>query len=258
MVSAYEGAIELLDRIGSSAPIRYELARAHCTVCGNTAAARASLDPILDSTSSGNRYWLTDEDLTFTLGSVVALAMDILVDEFRCTADPVAKAALLDAARGLVNRNLAHSVTLLRSDRVDVNVGVALMVRLMGPATEYQHLLQEAFTTSFEMIPRNLSSADVSWNLFSLARIISLMDGFDREARILITAASPGILTSQEDASSVGNCSDNDNDDDDPADEESEDDSDGEDTDQYWCQGRCTPVHGWKSWEDGPMYMCLI
>lgn len=187
MIRAYEEVIGLLESVDAAPPMRFELAQAQWRVCEDAAAARAELDKVLDSSSTGNPYRFTDEDPTYTLVKAVMLATNIIHEQFRATADRELKARLLDEAKGLTRRGLAHSVSSTRSELTPHMVWIARMVRKMGPAREFEDALRAAFNVCYDALTDNVGWND-SMNLDYLAMTIFSLDGMEREARILVSA----------------------------------------------------------------------
>ena len=64
---------------------------------------------------------------------------------------------------------------------------LARMVKVMGPRVEYQNMLQAVFDIAYEALFDNVNWND-SENLRALAMVLSIMGGFEEEARILASA----------------------------------------------------------------------
>ncbi|KAK1766356.1 hypothetical protein QBC33DRAFT_612002 [Phialemonium atrogriseum] len=264
MIRAYEEVIGLLESVDAAPPMRFELAQAQWRVCEDAAAARAELDKVLDSSSTGNPYRFTDEDPTYTLVRAVMLATNIIHEQFRATADREFKARLLDEAKGLTRRGLAHSVSSTRSGLTPYMVWIARMVRKMGPAKEFEDALRAAFNVCYDALTDNVGWND-SMNLDYLAMTISSLDGMEREARILVSA---GFYELTKEEGNDEDDEDEDDDDDKHIDDGCKHDTGGDNTqdkdddfdlddNSYYCDGECKPVKKWALWKDGPMYLCL-
>lgn len=187
MVQVYIEVIKLLENINAAAPIRYQLAWAQWRVCGDVAAAKASLNEILDSPSNGQLYAFTNEDPAYTLKQTILLMTDIAYDQFRATSDPQAKADLLAEVQGLAKRQFTLSIANAQSEQGSHYVVVARMKRKMAQAQEFQESLERAFDSCYESLVDNVGWNDL-YNLGNLALVLSNLKGLDREAQILISA----------------------------------------------------------------------
>ncbi|KAJ7620610.1 hypothetical protein DFH06DRAFT_68426 [Mycena polygramma] len=189
LVTAYEEVINFLDTLESGAPMRLQLSAVHYHVRGDLDAARATLDGILDSTTTGKLYAFTDEEPAFILPKAVNFAIVIIYEQFRSTGDRQRKAQLLSEARGLRERPLAQSTRLLETMLTHHTVVLARMVRKMGPMSEFQDLLDKAFQVCYTALFDNVIwnddltlplMAEVLWNLDP--------DGLAKEACIMFSA----------------------------------------------------------------------
>ena len=189
LLQAYQGAIELLNSLDSAAPIQYELAFAHWWIRGDTDAARATLDTILDSTSYGYSYALSNEDPIWVLGLTINVMSDVMYEQFRTSNDLSRKESLLIDMGLLTQRPLARSLTMWKSDLVHYMVIVARMTRRVGPIREFHDGLQKAFAFCYESLNDSVGWNDSS-SLESLAELLLAIDGktLEKEARIALSA----------------------------------------------------------------------
>ncbi|KIX01404.1 uncharacterized protein Z518_09130 [Rhinocladiella mackenziei CBS 650.93] len=275
LVEAYEEAITLLDRLNAAPPIRFQLALVHRYIRGDIDAAKALMDENLDASSTGEPYRFTNEDPAMTLVRTVILMTDLIYEQFRSTGDPVRKMQLFAEIKGLTNRNLAQSISTLKSSLVHHTITVAKMARKMGPAQDFQAALENAFSVCYESL-----TDDVEWNdwlnLTNLSAVLSNMSGLDREARILVSAqfsrlalaVTGGQEESEKDYNGTDEESEEDDDNSNDVDSLSEEDGDINDWDPLpddegdlvevlcLCSGECDPIVSWRAWKGRPMYRC--
>jgi len=111
---------------------------------------------------------------------------DILFYEFQMTADPTKKEALMDTLRDLPsahehdddNKNFRGShVDMLRAN----------MLRLMGPAKEYESYMKELFKKCVAGLEDSISWNDSS-SLRLLAKVLASLDSLESDSRIAISA----------------------------------------------------------------------
>ncbi|KAJ4290854.1 hypothetical protein N0V90_010049 [Kalmusia sp. IMI 367209] len=292
MVSAYEEAITLLDAVDAGSPIRRELAVAQWQVRGDLSAAKVLFNEILGGSSDGSNQRFTQEDPAWTLVQTIDFATDLLYEEFRTTADPRRKAELVEETKSLTSRPLARAVSSWKSMVNHQRVVLAKMVKRVGPAAEYQELLQKAFDVAYEALLDNVGWNDFA-NLRSLSMVLSLMGGFEKEARILMSAQFSNLDKALDDEKKSeekdeapndentgggdgGDDEGNDEDDNDGDESNWEDDPDGNDDDDddddslpddegdlagdvyCYCDGECKDPIQWRAWKGRPLYYCLI
>jgi hypothetical protein len=187
MVGSYKEIINLLDAVDAGTPMRLELAYAQWRVRGDLAAAKELADEILETEPDGSDYRFTGEDPSWILARVVEFISDVLYEQFRTSADPQRKAAIVAEMKGVTSRPLARSVSTWKSMANHHSLVLARMVKKMGPAVDYQDLLHQAFDVCYE----SLNDA-VGWNdseaLRAMAMVLDVMGGFEKEARTLISA----------------------------------------------------------------------
>jgi hypothetical protein len=111
---------------------------------------------------------------------------DILFSEFQTCADPTKKETIMETLALLPsahdddddNKNIREShVDMLRAN----------MLRIMGPAKEYQKYMNELFTKCIAGLEDGVSWNDLS-SLRLLAKVLASLDSLERDARIAISA----------------------------------------------------------------------
>lgn len=136
---------------------------------------------------------LVEEELS-NVGRELA---DMIFTEFCASKDPVQKAALLQEMKNL--RTLTNAgqgeIHLLESN---VSVMMATMTRVMGPTIEYQATMEKIFNTCIDGL-----TDSVGWNDMScfrlLAKVLSFMEGLERDALIAISCQFSRVTESTED-----------------------------------------------------------
>lgn len=187
MISAYKEVIDLLDAVDAGAPLRCDLAIAQWRTCGNMSAAKELCNEILNSNSDGSDYNFTGCTVASLMVDTINLLSDILYEEFRTTANPQRKAELIEELKGIMDRPLVHSISSWKSLSAQHKLVLSRMVKKMGPRLEYQRGLQAAFDVSYEALFDNVNWNDAESSR-SLAMVLSVMGGFEKEARILVSA----------------------------------------------------------------------
>ncbi|KAI9682769.1 MAG: hypothetical protein M1822_006259 [Bathelium mastoideum] len=287
LLRVYKEAIELLNSLDSAAPIQYDLALAHWQLRGDADATRATLDAILDSTSYGYPYALSNEEPSWILSLTINLVADVMYEQFRKSNDLERKEALLADTRTLTQRPLARSLTMWKSEAVHCMVTIARMARRAGTMREFHDQLQKAFALCYEAL-----NDSVGWNdaasLESLAEVLLTVDSrsLEKEARIALSARFSEL--DLKNGNDSGTEPQQGHEDSDVSDSDTED---GEEAggvknephpkpktlvngtvepdssiDEYdttgsecWCHGVCDPKIEWVSgWQGRAMYRCLI
>ncbi|ORY05487.1 hypothetical protein BCR34DRAFT_604521 [Clohesyomyces aquaticus] len=136
---------------------------------------------------------------------VSTIRMDLaglIFSQFRASPDPTRKEALLEELKSLPGMKTDDEFR-------ESHIGMLLanMYRIMGPAREYQNQMNRIFQTCIAGL-----EDDVSWNdgnsLRLLAKVLSSLDGLQRDARITISAQfsvmDPSIHNSPADYTKAG------------------------------------------------------
>ncbi|GIZ42161.1 hypothetical protein CKM354_000543900 [Cercospora kikuchii] len=295
-IKIYEEVIELLNTVEAAAPIRCELARGKWFINGDAEGAKALLHENLDTMSDGYQLKFTEEDPSTSLGEAILLMADIIWEQYRMSSDRTVKAQLFNEIKSLTSKPLATSVAVSKSDLNHHTVIVSKMARKMATAEEFQTTLQSAFDACYEALVDDIGWND--WlNLINMAKIVSQLDGLEREAEILVSAQFSELdppteakdkdekktgpdeagnddandeteAGADEDDSTAGSVADDDDDDtkaEDTASNAASDASsippdDAGDLKSGWveCDGDCNPHAAWKYWKESPMYVCVV
>ena len=147
-------------------------------VLGDIAAAKALLLEVVHSAQS---HYVLVELAAYDLA-------DMLLESFRLSADPHAKMAALQETRAL-NERLAETrgADVFRPAEAPTAVVLALMLRVMGPATERADVLRRAFAACVDLLTDDVGYNDMM-ALRHLARVLACVEGLEREAQISVTA----------------------------------------------------------------------
>ncbi|KAJ4294462.1 hypothetical protein N0V90_008153 [Kalmusia sp. IMI 367209] len=107
---------------------------------------------------------------------------DYIFSQFQLSSDPKRKAVLLNELKSIPRVNTDDELK-------DSHVGMlfANMLRVMGPAQEYQHYMEEIFSTCITGLEDSVLHNDGP-SLRLLAKILSSLDGLERDARIAYSA----------------------------------------------------------------------
>jgi tetratricopeptide (TPR) repeat protein len=107
---------------------------------------------------------------------------EILFHEFQTSSDPTKKEALIETLRSLPS---AHADDDLQESHV--NMLLANMLRIMGPAREYQKHMNELFSACMAGLEDSVSWNDSS-SLRLLSKVLGSLDGMERDAMIACAA----------------------------------------------------------------------
>ncbi|PPJ58132.1 hypothetical protein CBER1_02605 [Cercospora berteroae] len=294
-IKIYEEVIDLLNTVDAAAPIRWELARGKWFTNGDAEGAKALLNENLDTMSDGYQLKFTEEDPSTTLGEAILLMADIIFAQYRVSSDRTVKAQLFNELKSLTSKPLATSVAVSKSDLNHHTVILSKMARKMATAEEFQKTLQSAFDACYEALVDDIGWND--WlNLINMAKIVSQLDGLEREAEVLVSAqfseldppAEPKDKDEKQGASEQAGNGKANEDAEGGADEDNDtaesvtddgDDTNAEDTasnaasdassippddagdlNSGWveCDGDCNPHATWKYWKESSMYVCMV
>lgn len=263
VVEMYHEIIRLLDHFDAGVPLRNNLAEWYF-IYGYDKAIKTQCLAVLDSTrnsNNGDTYRFTNEDPAYTMYYALCALTDVIYEQFRATSDRAAKAKLFEEAKGLMSRPLAEAVALQKSWQVHYKVTLARMARKLGPLHEYEDLLNEGFDATVDAL-----MDDVAWNdelsLDLLAKVLSGLDGLEREAQIALSARfsdlepeneSTADSDDEDDGSTSGDTSsDEENEDEDPLPDD-EGDLTGYSTE---CAAPRCDV-SWRAWKGRKIYRCI-
>ncbi|KAF7563389.1 hypothetical protein G7046_g719 [Stylonectria norvegica] len=219
VIDAYKEAIGYLDNVNAGAPLRCDLAQVYLQVSEDLDKARQVLDEVLDSSSTGWPYAVTEELPDFILERAIDLQTDVLFRLFKKSRDPMVKKELLDAAKGVLTRPLALDVP-PQSDTylLQRRIIMARMYLKLGPASEFQATLGGVIDACIEALQDKVGWNDATNLVFLSAALTILSDAvpngkkLKRVAHILSSARfsrlSPGVKQDDDDEESEESGSD--------------------------------------------------
>lgn len=195
IVQIYKESIKYLENVNAAAPLCCDLALVHWQVQDNPETARKVLDEVLDGSSTGWPYAVTEETPNMILERAIGYQSDILWRLFQESSDPVAKGDILKSLQGMLSRPLALDVP-PNSDTglFQQPIAISRMYLKMGPALEAQKTLQGVINGCIEALGDNVGWND-SQNLIFLAISLCILgkiskseEKLTRIARILLSA----------------------------------------------------------------------
>ncbi|KAF2683371.1 hypothetical protein K458DRAFT_418980 [Lentithecium fluviatile CBS 122367] len=118
----------------------------------------------------------------------------MIYGKFQATSDPQRKEVLLNELKSIPRIHI-------KDDLKDSHVGMLLgnMLRVMGPAREYHRYMEEAFATCITGLEDGVSYNDGP-SLRLLAKILSSLNGLERDAQIAYSAQYSALDRSIEDS----------------------------------------------------------
>ncbi|KAF4943272.1 hypothetical protein FSARC_14969 [Fusarium sarcochroum] len=191
----YEESIKYLDNVNAGAPFRCELALLHLQVRNDPQMARKVLDEVLESSSTGWPYAVTEESPNDILDRVIGYQSDITWRLFQESSDPEVKSDLLKSLQELLSRPLAFDVP----PNSDTNIlhqplAIVRMQLKMGPTREAQKTLQGVINGCIDALSDNVGWNDAQCLTF-LAMALNILGKISksgkklkRVARILLSA----------------------------------------------------------------------
>lgn len=110
VVGMYQESIGSLDNVHAGAPFRFDLAEVYIQVFEDLEKGRKMLDEVLDSSSTGWAYAVTNEMPEYILDEAINTQSDVLSRLFRQSRDPIVKKQLLEETASLGTRPLALDI----------------------------------------------------------------------------------------------------------------------------------------------------
>ncbi|KAJ4251856.1 hypothetical protein NW762_011153 [Fusarium torreyae] len=193
--SIYEESIKYLDNVNAGAPFRCELALFHWQVRDDPQMARKVLDEVLEGSSTGWPYAVTEESPNDVLDRVIGYQSDIALRLFQESSDPDVKNDLLKSLQELLSRPLALDIP----PNSDTNIlqqplAIVRMQLKMGPTREAQKTLQGVINGCIDALSDNVGWNDAQCLTF-LAMALNILGKISksgkklkRVARILLSA----------------------------------------------------------------------
>ncbi|KAF5003633.1 hypothetical protein FDECE_9839 [Fusarium decemcellulare] len=274
VIQTYEESIKYLDNVNAAAPLRCDLAAFHIEVRDDPETARKVLDEVLDSSSTGWPYAVTNELPTVVLERAIGEQSNILYRLFRESSDPEAKHELLQSLEGVLTRPLPMDVPPGTDTSLFQRLlTLARMYLKMGPKREVQKIIQKVIDGCIEALNDKVGWNDAP-NLGYLATALCILgdatknrDKLRRVARILASArfsvldedAEESEDEEEEQGSDVGS------EDGSESGSEEEEEVPTDEGDLFpgehryrGCDGSCDPNTAFTWWGSKKAYQCLI
>jgi tetratricopeptide (TPR) repeat protein len=160
--------------------VRGAIASIHYPVLGDIEKGKALRQELLAMKPKPDPWY--EETMNETKTRHRMQLADILFYEFQMSADPTKKEAIIETVRLLPS---AHDDDNIRGSHVDMVR--ANMLRIMGPAKEYQLYMNELFTRCIGGLEDGVSWNDLP-SLRLLSKVLASLDGLEPDARIAISA----------------------------------------------------------------------
>ncbi|EXF77365.1 hypothetical protein CFIO01_10138 [Colletotrichum fioriniae PJ7] len=175
IVSFYEEAVELLDKLDAGTPLRTDLAKIYASVCDNSEEALKILEKVFDSRVIGRRFPVTAVDARSTLAHALMLMANIQVTLFRKSRDPEYKMERLQSLAGLMQRRFSmHVPHLSTTMTMSYRLALSYMYMSIGPLKKFHETLQSIMDDAFVGL-----GDSVDWNdrpcLFGLVQALTLL-----------------------------------------------------------------------------------
>lgn len=255
IVETYQEIINLLDHFEAGTPLRKNLAYWYY-MNGDLESVKKECYAILDSTlnsENGEEYRFTNELTDVVAYNAISLVTDTIYEEFRATADRNVKATLFAEVKGIMSRPLAHAVALRSSFQVHHKVTLARMARKLGPLYEFEDILNQAFNFVMDALTDDVAWNDC-WNLDFLSKVLSCVDGLERDAQIALSARFSRLDSQDQGTAAAADDGDGGEEDEDE-DPLPEDEGDLTGNVSYCAGLRCDV--SWRAWKGRHIYYCL-
>ncbi|KAL2676439.1 hypothetical protein Neosp_010197 [[Neocosmospora] mangrovei] len=198
IVKFYEEVIGFLDNLDAGTPLRLDLALVYFEVCRDPKKALKPLDEVFDSHATGFLFPITAITATGMIQRAVNTMVNVQVELFRKSRDPIYKAERLNSLAALPQRPFSLDVPRISAFYTSQQrVGLAYMYMVMGPVVKFQEVLQSLLDDSFVAL-----SDSVGWNdslyLWMLAQALALLSralGNDEKIRRYARIVGSGLFS---------------------------------------------------------------
>lgn len=185
-VKIMEGLIEYLDKQKSSAWVRKALAWAYTYVLDNPKKAREQLYYIISHPDQCYDMRSSQEDLLLLNDARNALS-EIIYFEFLATPNPKRKLELLAELRTLHNKKRTGIFEDINNNESSTAIFLANMVRQMGPITEFEEIVNDAFNACVAALTDEEGHNDYA-SLRMLGKVLASIEGLEEEAMIALSS----------------------------------------------------------------------
>lgn len=237
MVKLYREVIKTLDAEEAGAPVRLELAEAQWSLQHDVAGAKVLLDQIFDSVHDTLEYKLTEKAVMDVIMDGADLMASILLRQFRNSSSAEDKVQIMLELKDLPNRSLPSCTVVTASAWHGCRLALARMLQKVGPASEYQAIMNQVFEECLENL-RDSTEANDGENIFMLAKLLGTMPGLERYGSLVMSATNQELGPQEKERSQFET-----------------------NAKEGWsdvpCDGMCLPRVSFNPW-DQDAYMCLV
>ncbi|KAH6991857.1 hypothetical protein EDB82DRAFT_459229 [Fusarium venenatum] len=175
IVSFYEEAIEFLDNLDASTPLRLHLARIYFEVCRDPQKAMEILDEIFDIHSTAYRYPILGGTALWLMDSLLDTMANVQQALFRQSRDPAYKAERIASLASLDQRPFIVNIPRTSVSWTSAHrVSLAYMYLVMGPTVKFQETMQSLLKDCFAGLNDSVGWNDAAF-LILLAQLLGLM-----------------------------------------------------------------------------------
>lgn len=239
MVKLYKEVIKTLDAEEAGSPLRYRLASTQVALNHDIPAAKVLLNQIFDSVHDSMVYKLSDEDVIDVLMDSSDLITQLLLSDFRNSSSADDKVQIMLELKDIPNRSLSSCALVTPSTWHGVRLALAKMLQKIGPASEYQAVMNQVFEECLVNLCDSTDAND-SENVFILGKLLAMMPGtrLRRYAELVISTFQQDLNPAEKKET-----------------EKAEDDE--KDSSKIYCNGHCLPVTKFDPWNQ-KLYVCLF
>lgn len=198
MVKFYEEVTGFLDNLDAGTPLRLDLALIYFEVCRDPKKALEALDEVFDSHATGFLFPITAVTATWMIQRAVDTMVNVQVELFRKSRDPIYKAERLNSLAALMQRPFSLDVPRISPFYTSrQRVGLAYMYMVMGPVAKFQEVLQSLLDDSFAGLSDSVGWNDVLylWMLAQALAILSRALGNDEKLRRYARIVGSGLFS---------------------------------------------------------------
>ncbi|OBS23261.1 hypothetical protein FPOA_03813 [Fusarium poae] len=175
IVRFYEEAIEFLDNLDASTPLRLHLARIYFEVCRDPQKAMEILDQLFDIHSTAFRYPILGGTALWLMNSLLDLMSNVQQALFCESRDPAYKAERIASLASLDQRPFIVNIPRTSVSWTSAHrVSLAYMYLVMGPTIKFQETVQSLLKDCFAGLDDSVGWNDAAF-LMLLAQLLGLM-----------------------------------------------------------------------------------
>lgn len=181
IVRVYAEGMESIMRERLGCNIGLQLADYHQMVRGDHGAAKEVLRRLLDYVETAGKMPFGPFPQT-----VIWRIVDNLMEEFRRATNPAKKVSALDELKVMLLRLQYNAGEDFEPSQSETTIPLALMTRKLGPAIQFQEIMQKAFDGCIANLSDNTGTNDSS-SFRLLSKVLSCIEGLEKEASISLS-----------------------------------------------------------------------